>query len=362
METLLIRPQDIAEVTKLIGLDALMDRMINALAEAFKEVNRGQGELRSRAGFVKKPSCACVEWMPYMRKIDQSVTIKVVAYQPENIQTIGIPTVLATTSLYDFNNGHLVALCDAVTLTAIRTGAASAIASKILAHPESATVGLVGAGAQAVTQLHGLSRGFPLREVLVYDINPDVARSFSSRVAFLGDLSIRSCSLDELERNADIICTATSVDEGAEPVITGKNLKPHVHINAVGADIIGKTELPLSLLKNSFVCPDFPEQALLEGECQQLQPEEVGLSLMEMIERPEEFYSWRERQTVFDSTGLAIEDHVALSIMQELVQAHGLGQRLELEYCPKDPYNPYEFITSSVQRSSTQQEPLATIG
>ncbi len=361
METLIIRPQDIAEVVKRIGLDSLMDRMMTSLSEAFKEVNRGQGELRSRAGFVKKPSCACVEWMPYMRKTDQSVTIKVVAYQPDNIKTIGIPTVLATTSLYDFNNGHLVALCDAVTLTAIRTGAASAIASKILAHPDSATVGLVGAGAQAVTQLHGLSRVFPLRQVLVYDIDPDVARSFSSRVAFLG-LSVRSCSLEELERNADIICTATSVDEGADPVMTGENLKPHVHINAVGADIIGKTELPLSVLKRSFVCPDFPEQALVEGECQQLQPEEVGSSLMEAIERPEEFYHWREQQTVFDSTGLAIEDHVALSIMQELVQAHGLGQRLQLEYCPNDPYNPYEFITSSVQHSSAQPEPLATVG
>lgn len=361
METLLIRPQDIAEVVKQVGLDPLMDKAIAGLTEAFKEVNRGQGEQRTRAGFVKKPSCACVEWMPYMRKTDQSVTIKVVAYQPDNIQTVGIPTVLATTSLYDFNTGHLIALSDAVTLTAIRTGAASAIASKILAHPDSATVGLVGAGAQAVSQLHGLSRVFPLREALVYDINPDVARSFSSRVAFLG-LKIRICSLEELERNADIICTATSVDEEADPVITGENLKPHVHINAVGADIKGKTELPLSLLKQSFVCPDFLEQALVEGECQQLQPEEIGASLMETIERPEEFYPWRKRQTIFDSTGLAIEDHVALEIMQELVLARGLGQRLQLEYYPNDPYNPYEFITSSVQHPpAARQEILATV-
>ncbi|MDY6806447.1 MAG: ornithine cyclodeaminase family protein [Cyanobacteriota bacterium] len=359
METLLIRPQDIAEVIKQVGLDPLMDKAIAGLTEAFKEVNQGQGEQRTRAGFVKKPSCACVEWMPYMRKTDQSVTIKVVAYQPDNIQTVGIPTVLATTSLYDFNTGRLIALSDAVTLTAIRTGAASAIASKILAHPDSATVGLVGAGAQAVTQLHGLSRVFTLREALVYDVNPDVARSFSSRVAFLG-LKIRICSLEELERNADIICTATSVGEGAEPVITGENLKPHVHINAVGADIKGKTELPLSLLKQSFVCPDFLEQALLEGECQQLQRSEVGPSLMEAIERPEEFYPWRERQTVFDSTGLAIEDHVALSIMQELVLARGLGQRLQLEYYPNDPYNPYEFITSSVQHPPAARQ-LATV-
>ena len=360
METLIISPQDVMELVKRVGLDTLMDRMIAGLTEAFKEVNRNQGELRSRDGFVKKPSCACVEWMPYMRKTDQSVTIKVVAYQPDNIQTVGIPTVLATTSLYDFNTGHLVALSDAVILTAMRTGAASAIASKILARPDSATIGLVGAGAQAVSQLHALSRVFPLQEALVYDINRDVARSFSSRVAFLG-LPIRVCSLDELERNADIICTATSVGEAADPVIAGKNLKPHVHINAVGADIKGKTELPLSLLKQSFVCPDFPEQALVEGECQQLQIDEIGSSLMEMIERPEDFHPYRERQTVFDSTGLALEDHVALEIMHELVQAHGLGQRLQLEYYPNDPYNPYEFVLK-FSAEPTSSTATATVG
>jgi ornithine cyclodeaminase/alanine dehydrogenase-like protein (mu-crystallin family) len=349
MKTLIIRPQDIAEVIKRVGIDALMDRMIFGLTQAFKELNRDRGELRSRAGFVKKPSCACVEWMPYMRKTDQSVTIKVVAYQPDNIQTVGIPTVLATTSLYDFKTGHLVALSDGVILTAMRTGAASAIASSIFAHPDTAIVGLVGAGAQAITQLHALSRVFSLQEVLVYDINPDVARSFCDRAAFLG-LPIRICCLEELERNADIICTATSVDEGAEPVITGEYVKPHVHINAVGADIKGKTELPLSLLKKSFVCPDFLEQALVEGECQQLQPEEIGVSLMEAIERAQEFQSWREKQTIFDSTGLAMEDHVALEIMRELVQAYGLGQRLQLEYYPDNPYNPYEFMKNSVPR------------
>jgi ornithine cyclodeaminase/alanine dehydrogenase-like protein (mu-crystallin family) len=284
--------------------------------------------------------------MPYKRDIDQSVSIKVVAYQPSNI-TVGLPTIVATTSLYDSTTGHLVALSDGVFLTAVRTGAASAIVSSILAHPNSITVGLVGAGAQAITQLHALSRVFPLQSVLVYDINRDTAQSFLSRAAFM-NLPIQVAPLDQVEREADILCTATTVAEGEGPVIIGEYLKPHVHINAIGSDLPGKTELPLSLLKTSLVCPDFPEQAKFEGECQQLTTEEIGPDLLKLVRRPEDFHIWREQRTVFDSTGMGLEDHVALASLLEFVQEYGLGQHVQLEFFPTDPYNPYEMIENSM--------------
>ncbi|MGB3560777.1 MAG: hypothetical protein WBA24_19730, partial [Geitlerinemataceae cyanobacterium] len=290
METLLITPKDIAEVVKRVGLDKMMDKMIAALIVAFKDVGKGRSHLRSRDGFIDEDgSFSCVEWMPHLSHTDRSVTVKMIAYQPKNIERFGLPTVIGPTSVYDFNNGDLVAISDAVILTAIRTGAASAVASQILARRESSTIGLVGAGAQAVTQLHALSRIFPIREALVYDINPKVAHSFPERTEFLG-LPVRVCSLKELEQRSDIICTATSVENGAEPVISGQNLQEHVHINAVGADQPGKTELPLSLLKNSLVCPDFIEQAITDGECQQLKREEISPSLFELLQRPKDYY------------------------------------------------------------------------
>ncbi len=256
--------------------------------------------------------------MPHLNQTDRSVSVKMIAYQPRNVEKFRMPTVIGTTSLYDFNNGHLVAISDAVILTAIRTGAASAIASQILAHPESSIIGLVGAGAQAVTQLHALSRVFPIREVLVYDIDLKVAHSFPERSKFL-DLPVRVCSLKELEQHSDIICTTTSVENGADPVISGQYLQEHVHINAVGADQPGKTELPLSLLKKSFVCPDFIEQAMKDGECQQLERKEIAPDLIELLKRPKDYYDWREKRTIFDSTGLALEDQV-----EKLVHQNGI--------------------------------------
>jgi ornithine cyclodeaminase/alanine dehydrogenase-like protein (mu-crystallin family) len=184
MNTFLITSEDIQKVVNRVGIDTLMDIIIARLTEAFKEASLGIGELRPRTGFSNQQSSSVLEWMPYKRNIDQSVSIKVVSYQPRNI-TVGLPTIVATTSLYDSTTGHLVALSDGVFLTAVRTGAASAIVSSILAHPNSTTVGLVGAGAQAITQLHALSRVFPLQSVLVYDINPDTAQSFLSRAAFM---------------------------------------------------------------------------------------------------------------------------------------------------------------------------------
>jgi ornithine cyclodeaminase/alanine dehydrogenase-like protein (mu-crystallin family) len=358
MKTLLITPKDISEVLKRVGIDNMMDRMIAALTLAFQKVGKDGSYLRSRDGYIDQDdSFSCVEWMPHLNKTERSISVKMIAYQPRNIKRFGLPTVIGTTSLYDFNNGHLVTICDAVILTAIRTGAASAIASQILARPDSSIICLVGAGSQAVTQLHALSRIFSIREVLVYDIDPKVAHSFPERTEFL-DIPVRVCSLKELEQRSDIVCTATSVKNGADPVISGQYLREHVHINAVGADQPEKTELPLSLLKKSFVCPDFIDQAMTDGECQQLKKEEISPSLFELLEKPQDYYKWREQRTIFDSTGLALEDQVALQIMQELVEEEGLGQHLSLEYFPADPHNPYEFMNISEPQNLVPLSPL----
>lgn len=347
--TLIIKHQDVVDVIQNMGLDAVMDKMIACLNKAFKNATRGLDEHPPRAGFQTLKPASVLEWMPYKRQADQTVAIKVVGYQPSNI-TVGLPTIMATTSLYDYTTGHLMALSDSTLLTAIRTGAASAIASRLLAHPDSSTLGLIGAGSQAVTQLHALSRVFPLKQILVYDIDSDAAYSFSLRTGFL-ELPVKVCSLEEIERESDIICTATTIAPDAGPVFEGKFLKPHVHINAVGADLPGKVELPKSLMKSSLVCPDFLEQALVEGECQQLEKSEIGPTLLELIHRTSEFKPWQERRTVFDSTGMALEDHVALELILELVQEQGLGERVQLEYGSKDSRNPYDFISSVKQNT-----------
>lgn len=338
LETLVVARSDVAAIVAAIGHDALMDEVIAGLDVAFREYGP-HDNVPARDGFaIGRRRQGTLEWMPIMSR-DQ-VLIKTVSYSPENPQDRNIPTILATISLYDPSSGHLVALCDGVLATAIRTGAASALASRALARPNSATLGLIGCGAQAVTQLHALARTFPIKQVRIFDTDTHVAHSFVRRVAFLG-LDVQVAPLAQVEAEADILCTQTSVAVGDGPVLRGEALKPWVHINAVGSDLPGKIEVPRAVLARSLVCPDYRLQAVREGECQQLAPEQIGPQLFEVLQRPEDYRAHRERPTVFDSTGFALEDRVVAEVVLRHARALGRGTLIPVEYLAEDPLDPY---------------------
>jgi ornithine cyclodeaminase/alanine dehydrogenase-like protein (mu-crystallin family) len=346
METTILTVEDIRAIVQNIGLDLLMDEMIERLELAFLKYDPRLVQIPARDGFsYTEPEMGLIEWMPAMHS-GQEVMIKVVGYHPRNPVSRSLPTILSTISAYDTHTGHLSGLADGVFLTAMRTGAASAIASKYLAHPDSKIVGLIGCGAQAVSQLHALSRLFAIEEVLVYDINPMISTSFVKRVDFLG---LKVTPVDEfhlgcLLESADILTTCTSVDVEKGPVFPDRGLKPWVHINAVGSDFPGKFEIPLSVLKRSVVIPDFLDQAIKEGESQQLSLNEIGPTITDILQAPSDNLALRSRITVFDSTGWALEDEVAMELLMELALEMNLGTRVRLESIPEDPHDPYEFV------------------
>ncbi|MFF0746332.1 ornithine cyclodeaminase family protein [Streptomyces sp. NPDC004111] len=343
MSTLVLSASDIATLVHVVGRDNLMDRMIEQMRSGMAALGRGEFELSPRrGGFTRNADgLGVIEWMPH-HEPGRSMTLKTVGYTPTNPLGRGLPTILGTVTRYDDTTGQLVALADGVVTTAIRTGAMSAVASGLLARPDSATVGFIGAGAQAVTQLHALSRTFPLRRVLVSDVNAEHAAGFARRVAFLGlDVAFETVAPERVAAESDIICTATTVGVGEGPVLPDGEMRAHVHVNAVGADLPGKTELSYGLLDRSLVTYDHLPQALIEGECQQLSENSLGPSLATFCAHPEKAEEWRGRSTVFDSTGFALEDHLALDVFLELAEQHGLGRRIDVEYHPADSLNPY---------------------
>ncbi|MEO1576513.1 MAG: ornithine cyclodeaminase family protein, partial [Pseudomonadota bacterium] len=138
----------------------------------------------------------------------------------------------------------------------------------------------------------------------------------------------------------------TSVPIGEGPVLDDNVLQPDAHINAVGADFPGKTELPLATLKRALVCPDFPEQARAEGECQRLDDADIGPDLATVVLSPQQ--NWRDQLTVFDSTGWALEDYVVAEILARHGEALGTGQMVELESLADDPKDPYGFLHTAL--------------
>jgi ornithine cyclodeaminase/alanine dehydrogenase-like protein (mu-crystallin family) len=126
--------------------------------------------------------------------------------------------------------------------------------------------------------------------------------------------------------------------------------QPHLHINAVGSDFPGKTELPLSMLRRAMVVPDDTEQCLREGESQRLGADEVGPDLAQLVKAAGAFESARGRLTVFDSTGWSLEDLVAAELMIDHANRLGVGLRTNLQSLPDDPYSPYGALLSVNER------------
>lgn len=341
---------DVSQIVEKFGLNQLMDSLINRLESAIQNYDTSKIDIPIRSGFnYQTTNPGLVEWMPIHKK-GEEVVIKVVGYHPQNPEKFNLPTILSSISSYDTTTGHLNGIADGVLLTALRTGAASAVASKYLAQPDSSVLGLIGCGAQSVTQLHALSRIFDLKEVLINDIHQETIATFKDRIAMLDlDITIQESSIETIIESSDIVCTQTSIDVNTGPLFKNIKTKRHLHINAIGSDFPGKTELPKELLLNSFVCPDFLEQAKIEGECQKLNEDQIAPDWVQVIQSPEEFTKVSSQRSVFDSTGWALEDQVVLELFLEKAKEFKIGLEVAIENVSEDAKNPYNFLLKPVQ-------------
>lgn len=353
-KTFLLTQEDIKKIIDHVGITPFMDQLIDRLNEEVKNFDKDLTHIPIRSGFsYTEPSTGLIEWMPLYEK-SKDVVIKLVGYHPSNPSQYGLPTIISTISVYDTATGHLSGLLDGVIATALRTGASSAVASMAMAHPESKVLGLIGCGAQAVAQMHAICSRFEIDRVLVHDINEENERSLQERSESFGNkLKMEIASKKQVVMESDILCTATSIDVGMGPLFDDIETKEHLHINAVGSDFPGKVELPKSLLKKSFVCPDFLDQALVEGECQQLDPQDISPDWVEVLRKPSSFEGIKETRTVFDSTGWSLEDKVVACLFLDLAQELKIGQLIQLENLKGDALNPYHFIASMAPALNT---------
>ncbi len=346
--TTMIGIADVATIVADVGITPLLDELIERTRASLATFDAELMVTQDRTGFhYDKPGLGLVEWMPAM-DIGRRVSIKTVGYHPTNPTQRGVPSVLATTSVYDTTDGRLLTVCEATVLTALRTGAASALATDVLARSDASTVGMVGCGAQAVAQIHAISRVRPITTVLAFDTAPGVAATLPERLRRvdpdLAAIDVRLVSDDQLGRvmtEIDILCTATTVDPGAGPVIPESEHRPWLHINAVGADFPGKLEIPLTYLDDGLVVPDVPAQCLIEGEAQQLDAADLGPDLASVVRNEGEYRRHRDLLTVFDSTGWALEDLIATELIVEHAARLGVGTEIDLQPTTDDPYDPY---------------------
>jgi alanine dehydrogenase len=249
--------------------------------------------------------------------------VKIVNVHPGN-PAIGLPTVMALTVILDIDTGQPVAIINATRLTDMRTGAAGAVACKYLSPKDDIVLGVAGTGKQAEAQVTAISREVDIRQIRIWSRNPDHIRKFTERFREF------ECQGESLENvcDCDVLVTTTP---SRIPLIKDEWIHEGTHINAIGADAPGKEELDPVILKRAQVFVDDPVQAVHSGEINVpirrglFQKTDITGTLGEVVIGKKQRKD-KAAITVFDSTGLAIQDLAIAKIAMQY------GKRFELPF------------------------------
>ena len=253
---------------------------------------------------------------------------------PQNPRRYGLPTIQGVLALFDADCGRLVALMDSSALTVIRTAAATGVAARLLAPPDATSVTIVGCGAQAFSQVHAVSLVRAIRRVVAIDAFPAAADRLATRVrAELGiDATARTGSRDA-PHEADIIITCTT---SRSPLLGRRDLLPGAFISAVGADSEDKSEIDPDLMASADVVVDSVAQASTIGDLHQaiaagvMTAGDIRGELGELLNATLPVARDPRRTTIFDSTGVAVEDVAAAVLAFRRANDAGLGTQVNL--------------------------------
>ncbi|WP_374423055.1 ornithine cyclodeaminase [Paracoccus sp. (in: a-proteobacteria)] len=276
---------------------------------------------------------------------------KYVNGHPSNMKR-GLQTVTAFGLLADVATGYPLMLSEMTILTALRTAATSAMAAKWLAPKGATTMAMIGNGAQAEFQALAFKAICGLREVRLYDIDPAATEKAARNLAGQGLTVVPCKSAEEAIMGAQIITTCTA-DKQYATILTDNMVGSGVHINGVGGDCPGKTELHRNILMRSSIFVEYPPQTRIEGEIQQLDPDHPVTELWQVITGQAEGRRDARQITLFDSVGFAIEDFSALRYVHSRLKGTGLYQDLDMIADPDDPRDLFGMILRAEAASST---------
>ncbi|GFE50090.1 ornithine cyclodeaminase [Roseobacter cerasinus] len=260
---------------------------------------------------------------------------KYVNGHPKNTRE-GLQTVTAFGLLADVASGYPVLLSEMTLLTAMRTAATSALVARLLAPKHSKVMAMIGNGAQSEFQTLAMKAICGLREVRLYDTDRAATEKCAANLAGLG-LTVTQCTTaEEAILGAQIITTCTA-DKQYATILSDNMIGSGVHINAIGGDCPGKTELAPAILQRSEIFVEYPEQTRVEGEIQQLAEDHPVTEIWQVLTGAAEGRCSDEQITLFDSVGFAIEDFSALRYVRDQLQATGLYTALDMLADPDDP-------------------------
>ena len=267
---------------------------------------------------------------------------KYVNGHPKNTKD-GLQTVTAFGLLADVSTGYPVLLSEMTLLTALRTAATSAMAAKFLAPKDATTMAMIGNGAQSEFQSLAMQAICGITHVRLYDVDPLATQKAAGHLAAAG-LKVTACkTAQEAIEGADIITTCTA-DKQYATILTDNMVGSGVHINAIGGDCPGKTELHRDILLRSDIFVEFPPQTRIEGEIQQLPGDYPVQQLWKVITGQTAGRRSEAQITLFDSVGFAIEDFSSLRYIRDLIRGTDFFSPLDMLADPDDPRDLYGML------------------
>jgi alanine dehydrogenase len=311
-----------------------MSECMEVVEKAFAELALGTAVLPLRTAIT--PPDGLSLYMPaYLGKLG-ALACKVVTVYKNNPTKHNLPTVIGKVLLQDPETGDVICIMDGGYLTAVRTGAASGIATKYLARTEvGQTAGIFGAGVQAKMQLWAVTVARKISKAYIYDISAEAVNKFAAEMSAKLNLEIRKAvSPDEILSKADIICAATS---SSTPIFDGARVRPGTHINGIGSHTPKARELDTAIIKKSKFIADSFEACLKEAGDIMIPIEEGAVSKSHMFAELGEIIIGKkparennEEITLFKSNGLAIQDVAAAKLIYDRAKKAGIGANVAI--------------------------------
>jgi ornithine cyclodeaminase/alanine dehydrogenase len=312
-----------------------MKDTIEAVEQAFRDLAEGKAEMPLRPTIRVVDPPGLINVMPAYLGTLGALGVKLVSSYPQNPGKFQMPTVQATILLSDHKSGRLLAVMEGGYITAVRTGAASGVATKYMARQNAASAGILGSGIQAETQLEAVCVVRPIKSARVFSPTPAHRESFAKRMSVKLGIDIKpAADAGEAVRGCDIVITASSAKT---PILKGEWLRPGVHINGIGSHSTDTRELDELAVKRSKVVVDSMEAAMREaGDL--LIPMADGVigkdhifaELGDLVLGKKFGRSSDAEITLFKSQGLAVEDISTAKLVYEKAVAQGIGTELPL--------------------------------
>ena len=342
---------DVVDLLRLVDAGGV-SRFIEDLASALQEDFLRWNDFEKTARLASHSHVGVIELMPVADK--GSYAFKYVNGHPGNT-ALGLPTVMAFGVLADVKTGYPVLLSELTLTTALRTASTSLMAARALARPDSRSMALIGNGSQSEFQAIAFHTLMGIDELRVFDVDPLASEKLVRNLSVYPGLKVTiSDSTARAVRGADIVTTATA-DKAYATILTPEMIEPGMHINAVGGDCPGKTELHADILRRAAVFVEYEPQTRIEGDIQQLPADFPVQELWEVLTGAAPGRRDAQQVTVFDSVGFALEDYTALRHIHRLAQEQGVGKDIALVPDLDDPKNLFGLTANGRRRAALRR-------